>query len=239
MSNPRKVYWDTSCFICFLNRDEAARSLICDDILRHADTGDIEIWISSWVIVEVIRPRRPGKEPLPAWANAAIKAIPECKLELEQLWKRHQVGTPTKKLTTEQVAKIQGMFQWPFIKKMWVDEIIAQKAVELARDYGLKPGDAIHAASAILKKCEAIQAWDKDFSAVKDLVLAEEPKRMSTQLPLVPENAYGPNAEEFEEPEIKVVLTPEKTEEIKRQPATAPATGPISKPVISPESPQK
>jgi predicted nucleic acid-binding protein len=234
MSSPRKVYWDSSCFICFLNKDEAARSFICDDILRHADAGDIEIWISAWVIVEVIRPRKPGNDPLPAWAGAAIKAVPECKQELEQLWKRHQAGKPVKRLTPDQITKIQGMFEWPFIKKMWVDEIIAHKAVELARDYNLKPGDAIHAASAILKKCDAIQAWDKDYSSVKSLIPAEEPKRITTQMPLIPGNTYGPNADDFEEPQVEI-----RVGENKPLPTAAPPSSTSNQPVDTQETPKK
>jgi hypothetical protein len=44
MSKPRKVYWDTTCFICFLNRNEDVRRKICEDVLVHAERGEIEIW---------------------------------------------------------------------------------------------------------------------------------------------------------------------------------------------------
>jgi predicted nucleic acid-binding protein len=217
MSNPRKVYWDTSCFICFLNKDEAARSLVCDDILRNADAGKIEIWISTWVIVEVIRPRRAGKEPLPPWAEKAIKAVPECKQQLEELWRRYQAGTPVKKLTAEQIEKIQAMFEWPFIKKMWVDEIVAQRSVEIARDYGLKPGDAVHAASAIIKKCDAIQRWDKDFDAIASLIPSEEPKRLTSQMALAGGNVYGPNPTDFDDKNDEVIA-PTDTQKIAEKP---------------------
>ncbi len=55
---PRKIYWDSSCFICFLNKSESERRKICEDILRHASEGTLEIWTSTWTIVEVVRPKK-------------------------------------------------------------------------------------------------------------------------------------------------------------------------------------
>lgn len=181
MSNPRKIYWDSTCFICFLNADEAERSKICEDILRHADSGSIEIWISVWVIVEVIRPKRKGNAPLPEWAEKAIKAVPESSVHLQELWKRHQRNDPTKKLNPNQIQRIQQMFEWPFLKKVQVDERVAAKAVELCRDLGLKPADSIHAATAILWKCDVIQMWDRDYDKVSNLIPSEEPQRITAQ----------------------------------------------------------
>jgi hypothetical protein len=59
--------------------------------------------------------------------------------------------------------------------------------VELSRDYGLKPADSIHAASAILLKVDELQQWDRDFEKVSDLVKVTEPKRITAQLDLLPE----------------------------------------------------
>jgi predicted nucleic acid-binding protein len=188
MSSPRKLYWDSSCFICFLNADEKRRREICDDVLRHAESGEVEIWISIWVIVEVIRPRRAGNAPLPEWAVKAIKAVPEAQKHLEELWTRYQRKDPRQKLTAEVIQQIQSMFEWAFLKKVQVDEPIARKAVELSRDFGLHPADAIHAATAILYKCDVIQRWDKDYSKVSHLIPSEEPQMISAQhtLPLRP-----------------------------------------------------
>jgi predicted nucleic acid-binding protein len=202
MSDPRTLYWDASCFICFLNKDEAERRVICEDVLRHAQSGTIEIWTSTWTIVEVIRPRRQGSKPLPPWAVEAIKAIeksfPDAQRELEQLWRRYQAFDPSKKLTVTQIAKIQGMFEWPFVKKINLDQRVANKAVELARDCGLKPADSVHAASAILKKVDALQRWDRDFDKVKYLIAVEEPQRISdpSLWDLLP---VGPNPEDFQD----------------------------------------
>src|ERR1041385_5455378 len=201
MSSPRRIYWDSSCFICFLNDSERIRGNICDDVLKHASNGELEIWISMWVMVEVIRPKRPGNSPLPAWALKAIKATPDCEAPLKELWLRFQRKNPTPKLTAKQIALIQGMFDWPFIKKVQVDELVAKKAVELSRDYNLGSGDAVHAARAIIWKCETIQRWDKDFSRVAHLIPSEEPQRLSGQNMLLALNSYGPNPEEFTDKE--------------------------------------
>ncbi len=54
----RRLYWDTSLFLCFLNRDERDRSSICEDVLQHASMGEVLILTSTYTIVEVIRPRK-------------------------------------------------------------------------------------------------------------------------------------------------------------------------------------
>jgi predicted nucleic acid-binding protein len=199
MSSARRIYWDSSCFICFLNKEEKDRRLICEDILQHAEAGKIEIWISTWVIVEVIRPKKPGNVPLPEWAVAAIAAVPKSQVPLEELWARYQRSSPTQKLTALEIAQIQGMFDWPFLKKMHVDERVAKKAVEIARDYGLKPGDAVHAASALfVPNCSTIQRWDKDFDKVKGLIPVEDPQMISAQQKFDIVTGIGPRPEEFE-----------------------------------------
>lgn len=177
----KKIYWDTSCFICFLNPDENERRIICEDILRHAELGELEIWISTWVIVEVIRPKKPGAAPLPPWAIKAIEAVPEADQHLNELWRRYQRAAPTPKLTEAEIARIQGMFEWPFVKKIYMDDRVAQKAVEISRQFGLKSADAVHVASAIVGKCSLLQKWDKDFDKVKHLINVEEPTRITPQ----------------------------------------------------------
>ena len=199
MNSPRKLYWDSSCFICFLNKDEKARRLICEDLLQSASAGDVEIWYSMWVIVEVVRPKRPGNEPLPEWATKAIASVPEAKNPLEELWKRHQRSSPSQKLTPAQIQKMQGMFQWPFLKPIYIDQRVADKAVEIARDKGLRPSDAIHAAAAIIAKCDVIQRWDRDYDKVADLIRSEEPQRLSPQLVMELTDTFGPTPEDFED----------------------------------------
>jgi predicted nucleic acid-binding protein len=208
MSNPRKLYWDSSCFICFLNKDEKARRLICEDILQQANAGEVEIWYSMWVIVEVVRPKKPGNAPMPEWAKKAIKAVPEAAIPLEDLWKRQQRSSPSQKLTPAQILKMQGMFQWPFLKPIYIDQRVADKAVEIARDKGLRPGDAIHAAAAILAKCDVIQRWDRDYEKVSDLIPNEEPQRISPQGVLDLTQTIGPTPEDFEDDQQEEAAKP-------------------------------
>ena len=72
---PRKLYWDSSCFICLLNDAEYERNrrIVVEDILENAERGVVEIWTSTYTIVEVIRPKRHGSAPMPAWAIRAMK----------------------------------------------------------------------------------------------------------------------------------------------------------------------
>lgn len=187
MSEARKLYWDSSCFICFLNDEpyERSRRIICEDILHNAQNNVVEIWTSTYTIAEVIRPKRHGSAPLPEWATKAIetlkKEFPQIETELPTLWKRYQANDPTTKLTNEQIGKISRMFEWEFVKKIDVSEPVAQKAVELARDCGLKPADSVHAASAIIKQVEILQRWDRDFSKVAHLVNVKDPEQISPQ----------------------------------------------------------
>ncbi len=206
MSN-RKVYWDTTCFICFLNKKEEERRLICQDVLYKAKDGEIEIWTSTFTIAEVIRPRRanPTIPPLPEWAIKAIAAFPEAERpainrQIAEIWEYYNKNTaPYEKLTKVQVNKISEMFEWSWVKKIVVDERLANKAVTIARDYDMKPADSIHAASAILKKVDAIQRWDKDFSKVKSLIAEEEPFKLSLQVDLIHDHrALGPHPDDFE-----------------------------------------
>lgn len=184
-SSPKKLYWDSSCFICFLNADEERRRIICQDILDHARNRGVELWTSTWTIAEVIRPRRHGAAPLPLWAIRAIatlkKEFPAIEEELPRLWNRYQSSDPMKKLTSEEISLINGMFRWPYVQKVNLDERIAGKAVELARDYGLKPSDSVHAASAMMARVSVLQRWDRDFDKVKHLVPVEEPQQISAQ----------------------------------------------------------
>jgi hypothetical protein len=39
----RTLYWDTSVFLCFLDKSEDMRRKICEDILHHARDGQVSI----------------------------------------------------------------------------------------------------------------------------------------------------------------------------------------------------
>ena len=149
-SNPLRLYWDSSCFICFLNRSELERRAVCGDILRNARAGSVELYTSTFTISEVANPRR------------SSISNPRC-------------------LTEQEISKIHGMFLWPWLRTVDVDQRVAFRAAELTRDYRLLPADAIHAATAILLQVDALQNWDKDFSRISHLVRVENPVRMSDQ----------------------------------------------------------
>lgn len=210
MSKARKVYWDTTCFICFLNRKEEERRLICQDVLFHAQKKEIEIWTSMFTIAEVIRPRRmqPTIPVLPSWATQPHtskdpdiqKLFKSADSQIKELWEYYYRNTsPYEKLTANHINHIAAMFEWKFIQKVLIDERTAKKAVELSRDYELKPADAIHAASAILKKVDALQRWDRDYDKVKSLITVEEPVKLSPQNALISDfRKLGPHPDDFE-----------------------------------------
>jgi len=202
MSKPRKVYWDTTCFICFLNRNEDVRRKICEDVLVHAERGEIEIWTSTWTIVEVIRPRRAQAAipALPPWAAKAFKEMPDAGRQLTEMWGYYHRNTaPFEQLAPDQIKKIEGMFQHPWLHKIVVDERVSTKAVELCRTVSIKPADAVHAASAILKKVDCLQRWDRDFDKVQHLIAVEEPQRLSQQQELIEgfRRPIGPSPGDF------------------------------------------
>jgi predicted nucleic acid-binding protein len=197
---PRKLYWDSSCFICLLNDAdyERARRIVIEDILEHASKGNVEIWTSTYTIVEVIRPKRRGRAPLPAWAIKAVELVeenfPEARTEMETLWNRYQANDPSIKLTPEQIEKISAMFEWDWIKLIELNEMIANDAVGLCRDNGLKTADAIHVASAIAKRVSVLQRYDRDFDKVRHRNEVEDPKQISPQANMF---AAAPRPEDF------------------------------------------
>lgn len=227
MSEPQKVYWDSSCFICFLNRDDVdtGRRVICEDVLRHARNRDLQLCTSTFTIAEVIRPRRPGSAPLPAWALSAIavveKEFPNARREMDVLWTRHQASESLPKLTAEEIAKIQAMFEWPFILMIDLDQPTALRAVALARDCGLKPADAVHAASAMVAEASILQKWDRDFQKVAHLITIDEPKRISAQGALAFE-PIGPTPDDFQNPVIAQPEPAKAKEKIEENKVPAP-----------------
>jgi len=104
-----------------------------------------------------------------------------------------------RRLTADEIAKIKGMFRWPFITTIELDERTALLASDLARDYGLAPADAVQAASAILWKADALQAWDRDFSPISNQITVEQPYFLSAQqtFPGMEKSPLGPTPEDF------------------------------------------
>ena len=163
-----------------------------------------------FTIAEVIRPRRmqPIVPALPVWATQPHtskdpeiqKLFKGAENQIKGIWEFYYRNTaPYEKLATKHINHIAAMFEWKFIQKILIDERTAKKAVEISRDYELKPADAIHAASAILKKVDALQRWDRDYDKVKSLITVEEPERMSSQSDLISDfRKLGPHPDDFE-----------------------------------------
>lgn len=53
--SPIRRYWDSSCFLCILNNEDAADA--CEQILADAAEGKTKIYVSPIVQLEVIRPK--------------------------------------------------------------------------------------------------------------------------------------------------------------------------------------
>ena len=103
-------------------------------------------------------------------------------------------------LTDDQVANLRGMFRWPWLKKIQVHEQLALDASDLARAHGLKPADALHAATAIAENCDELQRWDRDFNKVASLINVTSPTYVS-QMPLLQVSSpIGPAPGDFTEP---------------------------------------
>jgi predicted nucleic acid-binding protein len=64
-------------------------------------------------------------------------------------------------LTPEQEKTIADYLNREFIVWVEVDRLIAQKARQLSRTYGIKPPDAVHVATAIRANCDQFLTWDE------------------------------------------------------------------------------
>ena len=73
------------------------------------------------------------------------------------------------------------MFQWPWIKKVDLDQRVARKAVDIERDYGLSTADSIHAASAIVARADVLQHWERkdEFGKIGRLIAVEHPRMLT------------------------------------------------------------
>ncbi len=59
----------------------------------------------------------------------------------------------------------------PNLKIIDLDLNILHQATQLMKKYTLRPGDAIHIATAIHSKAEVVYSRDKDFGKVKEITL--------------------------------------------------------------------
>jgi hypothetical protein len=93
------------------------------------------------------------------------------------------------------------MFRWTWIRKIDVDQRVAYRAVTLSRDFGLKPSDAVHAATAMIWNLDVLQKWDRDFGKVAHLIAIEEPTLLTPPAPqvdLFEPPRIGPHPDDFD-----------------------------------------
>lgn len=181
----RSFYWDTTCFICLLNANEQDRRYVCMDILRHAELGNVQVWTSAITMAEVLRPKDPFvPSPLPEWCKPMLEKFPQLEVEIRKLWDFFKRRTlPTRQLTDAEANAIQDLFNADWVQIIHLDERTINEAVTIATKYGLRPMDAIHAASAFLKRpaIDEFHYFDKDYSKVSSILKLATPTRISSQ----------------------------------------------------------
>lgn len=123
MTNPERVYWDSSVFIAFL-KNEPGRADICRLILEAAERGEVKIVTSAFTLAEVIK--QPERPPI----------------------------------SEEQERFIQAYFEREFIVIINVDRFIGNAARRIARDFQLKPADAVHVATATAANVDVMHSYD-------------------------------------------------------------------------------
>jgi len=89
-------------------------------------------------------------------------------------------------LTGPEEAAIDGYLEHGFIQWVEVDLLIARKARDLSRQHKLKPGDAVHLATAIRGGCDQLLAWDGGFPNGMEIegVTCNEPHLVGLPQPL-------------------------------------------------------
>jgi predicted nucleic acid-binding protein len=101
----------------------------------------------------------------------------------------------TRLISPEEIAEIQGMFQWPWIKKVDLDQRVARKAVDIERDYGLGTADSIHVASALIARADVLQHWERkdEFGKIGRLIAVEHPRMLTYgAVATMPSSSHAP-----------------------------------------------
>ena len=63
-------------------------------------------------------------------------------------------------LPEEDERKVRAYFAYPFVSVSPVDRVVGKIAAEVVRTHGLKPPDAIHVATALRSRAEALCTYD-------------------------------------------------------------------------------
>ena len=70
----------------------------------------------------------------------------------------------------EQAERIKKFFENDYIEIRAMDRRTAELAADISRTHGIKPGDAVHVATAILSKCSCLQTYDGEQGESRKLL---------------------------------------------------------------------
>ncbi|MGH9748040.1 MAG: hypothetical protein ACRD59_18245 [Candidatus Acidiferrales bacterium] len=120
---------------------------------------------------DILRHAREGKISLFTSSFTITEVIKPLRMET----------TGPRPLSSDEVADLQGMFHWPWVKKIALDHRVAQDAVNLGITYALSAADAIHAASAIVAKVDVLQQWERNagLEKISRLIRVENPRMLT------------------------------------------------------------
>ena len=92
-------------------------------------------------------------------------------------------------LTSEEDDRILQFFEHSYFEVIDLDRDIAEHANRICRQFGLKPNDAIHVASALRLECDVLLYWDDDFKSVHHSDIRCEYPEKRGQLPLIEDSS--------------------------------------------------
>jgi len=145
------IYWDTTCFICFLNRSELDRRAICEDVLRNAKEGHVSLYTSTLTIAETLYPRR-ANLPNPR------RLTPDESQLIDGMFRWSWL----KKIDVDQRIAFYAAELARDYNLYPSDSIHAATAI-------------------LTPSISTLQRWDRDFSRVSHLVDVGDPSRLSLQ----------------------------------------------------------
>ncbi|TAK22565.1 MAG: PIN domain-containing protein [Chloroflexota bacterium] len=142
---------------------------------------DSSVWI-AWVMGEVIDGvnRADIARHLLVVAQSGVFKIHTSTWTMAEVHKKRHFRL----LETEQDQTILRFFEQEFIALIELDREIGERANQIARDFGIAPGDAVHRATAIRAECDVVLAWDGPLTGRTDLPIPVEEPRMLGQLTL-------------------------------------------------------
>jgi predicted nucleic acid-binding protein len=127
-------YWDSCVFLSRFQRT-AGRIDIIEKITSAAEDGQVRLLISTYSLSEVVRVS-PSKDD-----EGKEVILTENQIESE-------------------LALISGYFENDYIIIKPITQVIAEMAREYVAKFGLKPGDAIHVATAIFWDVPVLHTYD-------------------------------------------------------------------------------